>query len=221
VNWPGDLDLERLDPDSLDARTLVWRLVGYVPVTVVAIALLCWALAANGVRFEDVFRLRLWNPLVYVLNGVFHSDWGHFAGNMRLWIPLGAVLTWLTSNRHVLGLAVTAQVLATVVSLAIGQFGVGLSAVVLAVGAATLVKATGVAMGDASATAVQITVAGVFAPALVGFLLVAILAGPATEIGHFAHFFGFLYGGAIEAMYVFSAAQPEDDGRRIPEHLGR
>lgn len=78
------------------------RLVGSVPVTVLGIALVSGLLAAGGIRFDDVFELSLLNPFVYTTNMLFHSDWGHYAGNMWLWIPFGVLLTWLTSNRHVL-----------------------------------------------------------------------------------------------------------------------
>jgi len=204
----------------------VRRVVGYVPVTVVGVAVVSGVLAANGVRFDEVFRVgglaTLFNPFTYTVNMLFHSDWGHYAGNMWLWIPIGFVCTWLTSNRHVLLLVVTVNVLTSVAAIAVLQAGVGMSAVVLGVGAAVLVRATGMALQNASLETVQTVVAGLMTPLATGFLLVMILAGP-RQIGDFAHFLGFLFGGAIEAIYVFSEHDTDSGGdeRRVPKHVGR
>lgn len=209
--------------DRPDVDLTPWTLVRFVPVTVIAVAFVCWVLAANEIRFHQVFALHPLNPFAYVFNGVFHEDWGHFAGNMRLWIPFGIALTWLTSNRHLLFLALVAQVLASTVSFAIGQVGVGLSIVVFAVAAATLVRSVGWAMTNASMEGLQAGLITVFTPLALGFLLVSILAGGNTPIAHFGHFFGFLFGGAVEAMYVFSEKESGTDGsggREIPGDLG-
>lgn len=202
--------------DREDARRWTRRLAGYVPVTVAGVALVSWYLAAEGIRYEEVYTKNALNPLAYLLNGLFHADWDHFAGNVRLWIPFGTLLTWLTSNRHVLLLFVLLQALSVATSLAIGQFVVGMSTVVFGVAAAILVRATGIALRDASMETLQVVVAGVFAPVLVGFLFVAIAAGGNTWIAHFAHFFGVLFGGAIEAMYVFDDHDADGSERTVP-----
>ncbi|MCW8173021.1 rhomboid family intramembrane serine protease [Natrialba swarupiae] len=81
-----------------------------------------------------------------------HLDWSHFRTNMLLWMPFAILLTWMTSNRHVLGLVVGTNVLTSPV-LAIGGMAVwGLSGAVFAVVAATLVRATGYAMRGVSRT---------------------------------------------------------------------
>ncbi len=210
-----------MDLQDATERVTVGTVVRAVPVTVIVVTLISGYLAANGIRYGEVFRITLLNPLVYVVNMLFHSDWGHYAGNLRIWVPLGVALTWLTSDRHVLGLVVTSQVLVTVVSLSIGRYGVGLSVAALAVAAATLVRATGLAMEEASTDGLQVVLAAVFGPLVVGFLLVTLLAGANTDIGHLEHFVGFCFGGAIEAMYVFSDHDTDDSGRRIPERIGR
>lgn len=207
--------------DLPDVEVSAWTLVRFVPLTTVAVAFVCWVLAANRVRFHQVFVLHPLNPFAYVFNAVFHEDWTHFANNMRLWIPFGVVLTWLTSNRHLLVVALTAHVLASFVSFAIGQVGVGLSVAVFGIAAATLVRSVAWAFTDSSMETLQAGLVGVFAPLAVGFLLVSILAGGNTPIAHFGHFFGFLFGGAIEAIYVVSDKESETGGREVPAHLGR
>jgi len=209
----------------------VRRVVGYIPVTVLGIALVSGALAAGGIQFDDIFAVggmsTLFNPFVYTANILFHADWGHYAGNMRLWLPFGILLTWLTSNRHVLWLAVTVNFLAVVTGIVVQGPVVGISHVVLGVGAATMVRSTGYAFQDASTEGLQTIIAGLMIPLAMGLLLVMILAGP-RWIADFSHFLGFLFGGAIEAIYVFSEHDDgsedggsEDDGRSIPKHIGR
>lgn len=205
-------------------RSSVTKLAGYVPVTVLGMALVSGVLAANGIRFDDVFQLDgvpyLFNPFTYTVNTLFHSDWGHYAGNMRLWIPFGFLLTWLTSNRHVLVLAVVVSVQKTATGILIQGPTVGMSGVVLGVAAAALVRSVDYALQDASAAAVQTVVVGLMAPLAAGLLVVMILAGPRT-IADFSHFLGFLFGGAVEAMYVFHERESDSDGRTIPKHVGR
>lgn len=202
------------------------RMVGYVPVTVVGIALVSGWLAAGGIRFEDVFVTdgfwTLFNPFVYTVNMLFHAGWGHYAGNMWLWIPFGVLLTWLTSNRHVLWLVFAVGVGKTATGILIQGPTVGMSGVVLGVAAATLVRSTGYAMQDVSLEAVQYTVSGLLIPLAAGLLVVMILAGP-RWVADFSHFLGFLFGGAIEVMYVFNEHDDgsQDDGRSIPKYVGR
>ena len=204
----------------------VRRAVGYVPVTVVAIALVSGLLAAGGLRFDDVFEIAglpsLFNPFNYTVNMLFHADWGHYAGNMRLWLPFGILLTWLTSNRHVLWLVVAVGVGKTATGILIQGPTVGMSGVVLGVGAATLVRSTGYALQDASLETVQSVVAGLMIPLATGLLLVMILAGP-RWIADFSHFLGFLFGGAIEAMYVFNehGEESKGDARSVSKYVGR
>jgi membrane associated rhomboid family serine protease len=200
--------------------------LGYVPVTVIAVAAVSGVLAANGVRFTDVFATggieTMFNPFVYTANMLFHDDWAHYASNMRYWLPFGVVLTLLSSNRHVLWVAIVSHALASAVGMAIGQLGVGTSTAVLAVAGATLVRATGYAMQNASMDSLQTVIAGVLVPFLAAFFLIMVFAGP-SPIGHFAHFLGFLFGGAIEAMYVFDDhdSDADADERSIPKRVGR
>lgn len=133
-------------PVTDGGRTVLGSVARVVPATVIVVGVASRALAAAGVRFEDVFRVRWWNPLVYVANGVFHGGRDHFAGNVRLWVPLGAVFTWLTSDGHVLLLVAATQAVVTAVTLTLGGHGVGLSVAVLAVAGAILVRSTGVAL---------------------------------------------------------------------------
>jgi len=205
----------------------VRRVVGYVPVTVLGIAWVSGVLAAEGIRFDDVFEFPglpwLLNPFNYTVNMLFHADWGHYAGNMRLWLPFGAIMTWLTSNRHVLWLVVAVGVGKTATGILIQGPTVGMSGVVFGVGAAVVVRSTGYALQDASLETLQIIVVGLLTPLATGFLIVMIFAGQ-RWIADFSHFLGFLFGGAIEAMYVFDEHETDTDGGEraaISKTIGR
>jgi membrane associated rhomboid family serine protease len=194
---------------------------GRVPATTVAVAFVCYWLAAAGVRFDDVFVASPLNPFAYVANAVFHADWGHFAHNVAFWVPFSAALAWLTSDRHLLLVAVVSNALETLVGFAVLQYAVGLSGVVFAVAAATLVRATGVAFRDASTTTVQAAVGTAVALPLLGFLAVAVVAGRGP-VAHFGHFFAFLFGARIEAVYVLAEhgrEEAEEGGGGSPAHV--
>lgn len=174
-----------------------------VPAVVVAVTLVCWLFASNGVYVDgdwgtDVFL----NPLDYLLSMVLHFHWEHFVSNMRLWIPFGVVFTLLTSNRHLLVVGVTSHVLTQVVSSGLFRFVSGLSVVVFAVMAAALVRSVGYAYQNQSMEALQNALGLLLIPLLTGVFLVVVLAGP-SWVGHLEHFLGALFGAAIEMMYVF------------------
>lgn len=175
------------------------------PLVVGAIAFVCWGLAVSGIYAEAGGGGAgvLLNPLNYLLTMVLHSDWGHFLSNMRLWIPVGIVFTLLTSNRHVLLVAVVAHVTTQIVSSGLLRFGTGLSVAVFAILMATLVRSIGYAFQNHSMEALQNALAIGLIPMLAGVFLIVVLAGP-SDIGHLEHFLGALFGCAIESIYVLS-----------------
>ncbi len=193
-----------------------------LPVTVLVFAGIAWVLADSGIYFDPT-RLDtsvILNPLNYFLSMFLHADWGHFAGNMRFWLVFGTVLTVFTSNRHVLLVAVVPHLLTHIVGIFMFRFGVGMSVVVFAIIAATLVRATSYTFQNASLESLQAAIAGVLAP-LLGALFVVVLVAGGGRIGHFDHFLGFLFGGAIEMVYVFSSHEGMQTERSVPERIGR
>ena len=204
--------------DTESARSAI---VGNLPITVGVVALIAWYFATNGIYVTEAGAAARLNPINHVMNMFLHAGWGHFEGNMQLWLPFGVVLTWLTSNRHVFGVAVVSHVLTSMVGLAIHRFGIGMSIAVFAVIAATLVRSTGYAFQNASMESLQTALAGLLVPVLGGLFLIVLVAGN-TRVGHFAHFLGFLFGGAIEAMFVFTGHETDENERRtVPRRIGR
>lgn len=206
-------------------RVPLHRVRQYVPLTVLAFAAVSGAITVTGTEFTDVFtadgRISLFNPFAYTVNLFFHAGgWSHYAGNMVLWLPFGTVLTWLTSNRHVLGLALLANFLTVIVAIPIEGAGLGMSHVVFAVAAAALVRSSGYALQNASTDALQSVLLGLLVPVLGAFLLILVLAGP-RRIADFYHFLGFLFGAAIEAMYVFDDHESDAEDPSIPRRIGR
>ncbi|MFB6179483.1 MAG: rhomboid family intramembrane serine protease [Halorientalis sp.] len=203
-----------------DGEVGLGTVLGNLPITVGVFALIAWYFATNNVYITDVPATARLNPINLLLNMFLHVAWWHFRGNMEAWIPFGIVLTWLTSNRHVFGVVVVSHLLASVVGLLLGRFGIGMSVAVFALIAATLVRSVGAAFQNASMESLQAAIMGVLVP-LVGALFFLALVGWHSRIGHFLHFLGFLFGGAIEAMFVFGGHDRDTDERTIPRRFGR
>ena len=182
-------------------------LLSKTPVVVGLFVVIQWYITTNGIAFYDVFGRASWNPFLYIANMFFHAGgWSHYAGNMRLWIPFGILLTWFTSNKHVLGFAFAVNLMTTLIALFIEGLGLGMSHVVFGVIAATLVRSVGLGLQNGSMELLQIGVTVPLAFGVVGFFIVMVFAGP-RWIADLYHLLGFVFGGAIEAMYVFDARE--------------
>lgn len=195
----------------------VWRVVGYLPVSVAAVAGVSWYFLKIGISRYDVFGspVALLNPLWYVLSMVIHSGWGHFEGNMYILVPFGVLLTLFTSNRHVMGVMLVSHVLGSVVRVAVAPaVAVGSSGAALGLAAAALVRTTGYGLQNTSEEWLQTGLYALFVPLACGFLFIAVLAGGRGTTAHFIHFFAFLFGGAMEAIYVFSEYGDSGSGTR-------
>lgn len=206
------------DLGKWDPRRFRWVSISNVPVVVAGIALVSWLFASNGIHYDPNVGIGVMlNPLNYVLSMILHSDWGHFAGNMSFWIPVGIVFTLLTSNRHVFVVAVLSHLLTQVVSNGMFRFGVGLSVAVFAILTATLVRSIGISFQNQSKTILQWALVVMIPPILVGVFLIVVIVGP-SSVGHLEHFFGALFGAALEAIYVLNDHESEsssDSERRL------
>lgn len=191
-----------------------WKLMGYSPSTVLILAGASGWLAVNcfyGVDDSALSVLMVLNPVYVVGSLLSHSNWSHYAGNMTIIVPVGVVLTWLTSNRHVLGAVLISQVPAViVVGLTLRQLGVGASAAAYGLLAATLVRGTDVAAQRHSSRTLWMLLLLLMVPFRLGILYVGV-THTSTDVGQFAHLFGFgfFFGGAYEAIYVFSERERE------------
>lgn len=202
------------------ALARLWAVLGYVPVTVAVVVGVSWLFLAAGIDGGRVDHslLTLVNPLWYLTSMVVHADAAHFQGNMTLIVPFGVVLTLLTSNRHVLLVMVVPHALGNLLRVAVAPaFAYGASGAAFALVAATLVRSTGYAMDTASRESLGTALVGLLTPFLFGFLLVAVLAG-VSPTAHFVHFFAFLFGAAIESLYVLSE-RSDDEERSVPRPL--
>lgn len=122
---------------------------------------------------------------------------------MFIFLPFGALLTILTSNRHVLGVILVAHIPASIFYGVLGGGIIGSSVAAYGLTAATLVRAIGLGMQNASMDWLQVVLVGILTPFSVALFLVALLSGP-SGIAHFGHFFGFLLGAGYEAIFVLS-----------------
>lgn len=178
--------------------------LGYLPFVVVGFAALTGWLHASGIEYypEGYVFVDIFNPAVYIGSLFFHSDWAHYRGNMYALLPFGVVLTWLTTNRHVLLVMVVSHVSASVLvmgaflTLGVPVFGVGSSLAVYGVIGATLIAAAG-ALRDTKG--MSDTVVGVTLAVLTAFYLVTVLL-------HMGHAFGLLFGAVLESFYVLGGS---------------
>jgi membrane associated rhomboid family serine protease len=180
-------------------------LLSKVPVTVCAFVLIQYYITTNGIAFYDVFGRSPLNPFLYTVNMFFHAGgWSHYAGNMWLWIPFGTLFTWFTSNRHLLWFAFAVNFMTVLIALFIEELGLGMSHVVFGVVAATLVRSVGLGLRNGSQELLQVGITVPLTFGVVGFFVVMVFAGP-RWIADFYHLLGFMFGGAIESMYVLNA----------------
>jgi membrane associated rhomboid family serine protease len=190
------------------------RLVaGLAPVTVAVIAGLGWLALEAGYTADAVAGTVLSpsNPLLVPLWMLVHAGPGHYTGNMYILVPFGVVLTWLTSNRHVLLIAVVSEYATALMYLVGGGIALGASGTAFAFVAAVLVRATGMTFGNSSVRTAMAAMAGVFAPFAVAFFLIALLAGY-TNVAHMSHFTAFVFGGMIEFAAVVAAHDGDGAG---------
>lgn len=138
---------------------------------------------------------------------------------MQLLVPLGVVLTLLTNNRHVFGIVATAHVLVSALRVVLSPtVTVGAGGAMFAVVAAVLIRSIGFVMRNRSKEAIQLAIAGVFGPAIIVFLFVAVL-DEASRTAHFIHFFGFLFGGTVETAFVLFGHDAAINTRHVPDRL--
>lgn len=189
-----------------------------LPLTTLALVGISGLLVARGHTMASLeWVIHPLNPVSYVASMVIHADRSHFIGNVMLVLPLGVLFTWLTSDRHVLGVAVTANVLTSFVSAwGLRRTGAGLSVVAMALMAAVAVRAVGVATQDADSESFQLAALGLVVP-LGGWLFATAVVIGQSPVGHFAHFLGFLFGAAVEGIYVLS----EKERERFQEERGQ
>jgi membrane associated rhomboid family serine protease len=192
-----------------------------VPAVVAGVALVCWVLASNGVYVDRSAGAGVvFNPISYLTSMFLHFHWAHFVSNVRWWLPIGVVFTLLTSNRHVLLVAVAAHLSTQIVSSGLLRFVSGLSVVVFAVLTATLVRSIGVAFQNHSMETLQNALAVLLIPVLAGVFLIVIVVGP-SWVGHLEHFFGALFGAAVESMYVLRDHESAAADQPVPERRTR
>lgn len=170
------------------------------PVVVVLFAVVAWLFASNGVftRYESFQVGTFLNPVRLSYAAFLSRGWETFVGNVQLWIPFGVALTLLTSNRHVFGVAVGAYALTQVMLIAIVCNGYGMNVVVFAVIAATLFRAVGYLLRNASREVMENALVGLAVPAIMAVFAYEFLTS-GSFIGNTA---GFMFGAGIEILWV-------------------
>jgi membrane associated rhomboid family serine protease len=174
----------------------------HLPVVVAVVAFVSGALVYLDIGVVEVFGTSRPTGLLFHLAGlVLHRGPAHYRGNMFLLVPFGVVLTGLTSNRHVLAVILVAHLSSSVLYGGLAGGIIGSSVAAYGIAAATLVRTIGLGMQNASMEWLQTILAGILTPFLTTLLVVAILTPP-DGIAHLGHFYGFLFGAGLEAVFV-------------------
>lgn len=183
----------------------------YLPVTVLAI--FCLSLLATIVRARpaivahDTPLAVLWNLLpLYTLNMFMHAHMLHFLGNMFMFVCFGGALTVLTSNRHVLGIALAAHV-PTAIWLHLGRdiVVIGSSLALAGVIAATVVRSLALVVGAVDTDdPIDTVFGGTFALVVLSVFGLLSVAGVYYLRIFDHHFGGWVFGGLAEAAWIAS-----------------
>ena len=198
-------------PGTLPEIPLLSLLRRKFPFTILVIAVVEWILVTNGLRIETVFgpSPSPFNPLFHLSNQFFHVDFGHYRGNMLVLVPLGVVLTLLTSDKHVLAVVVGADALASFVYHIGSGPVVGSSGIAFAIIGVLLVRTVGDAMQNASMEWLLTIMVGLFLPFFLVLFIVAI-ALQGAWVAHFEHLLAFCFGGMLEAAFVVVGHATDD-----------
>jgi hypothetical protein len=61
-------------------------------------------------------KLALIDPTVYMVSLLLHESWSAYVGSMYFFLPAGVLLTYMTTNRSVLGVVVVSHVSAVLLT---------------------------------------------------------------------------------------------------------
>ena len=185
----------------------LYAAVGYLPITVIAFAVFTgWLHASSVGYFPDGYSIvDLLHPMAYIGSLFFHEDWAHYRGNMLFFLPFGLLLTWLTSNRHVILVMLVSHLLASVfvviayLALGVAMFGVGSSLAVFGIMGATVIAAAG-ALRDRNNMSNKV----------VGYALALVAVFYILNVFiHLGHAFGLMFGAFLESVYVLGGDEED------------
>jgi membrane associated rhomboid family serine protease len=153
----------------------------------------------------------LLDPFFYFGTIFTHSGASHYVANMYFLVPAGIILTYLTSNREVLGVVLVSHLPTAAFCATIGLTALGAGAAAYGVLAAVLVRTTWFCAEEYSG-AVRVA-SSIAVVVLSGVALTAlVVVSGASQVAYIIPLSGFVLGGTFESLrviYDFGYSEPE------------
>ena len=207
----------------------LWRLSGYLPITVAVVAGLSgWIVFETGISTGYINELALVNPVHYVISLFLHDTVSEYTTSMYFFVPAGVFLTYMTSNRDVLGVVLVSHVFAVMLGgMSFGLEVYGTSAAAFGLLAAAVVRGTKIGTEDYSATTRKAAPVGIFVIGALGLFMVATASDAMRQ--QTPYLIGFALGGSFETVRVLAETrgvgdveeESQEEGRYIHERFGR
>lgn len=190
--------------------------VAKVPLVVAAIGIVSTLFALQGefLPTDIAYFGTLYDPTYHAKLVFLAANWDFFTVNVILLVVFGTLLTLLTGNLHVVTVTVLSYLLTQLLMVCVVCSGYGMSVVAFSVVAAGIVRAIGYVMRDLSAEAFEYVFALLALPTFLA-VFYGIVGGMGTSLVGSAA--GFMFGGAIEALFVADDYGSDDTERGIPD----
>lgn len=193
-------------PERESASEGEWE---YVPIAVLGIVCVSFLFTLIGARprlapggSPAAFMLNA--TQTYVLNMFMHAGLLHFLANMFLLVLFGGALTMLSSNRHVLYVAFTSHVLASIwLDVGRGLLGIGSSLAVAGIIAATIVRAAAAVVGTGTDNPIDRLLGGTLALLVLSLFGLLSLTGMLYLPIFDHHFGGWVFGALAELGWLW------------------
>lgn len=192
------------EPHKLDRLRGSFSL-SHIPFVVVGIAAVSgWVVVeyggyAGGNLAEG--RLALIDPTVYIVSLLLHESWSAYVGSMYFFLPAGVLLTYMTTNRSVLGVVVVSHVSTVLLTgLSFDMTFAGTTAAAYGLLAANITRATRIGTEKYSERTQRGAPLGTLVIATLGLFMLTTTSDFALR--YTPLLIGFVFGGAFEASRV-------------------
>jgi len=207
----------------------VWKASGYLPITIAVVAGLSgWVAFETGVSTDYINELALVNPMHYGISLFLHDTASDYITSMYFFVPAGVFLTYMTSNREVLGVVAVSHVFAVMLGgMSFGLEVYGTAAAAFGILAATVVRGTKLGTEGYSEVTQRASPVGVFVVGALGLFMIATASDAMRQ--QTPYLIGFAFGGSFETVRVLAETrgigdtdeESKEDGRYIHERFGR
>ena len=207
----------------------LWRVSGYLPITVALVAGLSgWIVFETGLTTDYINELALVNPVHYGISLFLHDTPSEYITSMYFFVPAGVFLTYMTSNKEVLGVVVISHVFAVMLGgMSFGLEVYGTSAAAFGLLAAAVVRGTKVGTEDYSQVTQRAAPIGIFVIGGLGLFMIGTVSE--SMVQQTPYLIGFAFGGSFESAIVIAETrgvsesddETKSESRYIHERFGR